>query len=184
MALTYCDKQARFRMRQARLDNARRRVIREREREEEVGPAACRHCGAQPCGHLWPVTKCCERCTHRAPEGWEHTHTITSDGHQFLVMGVWVSDAVRLFIRGDGVIQWVELVNEEGRSEVSFLAGSNAHMPALYSADVDPKAPETESEWGRYLPLDLCTVQLEEEEEDDEEEDEELEEDPEEDEEF
>ena len=92
------------------------------------GPAACRSCGAQPCGHSWRVSTrwgdaggyvepdesrfCCERCTHRSPPGWRASHVVWGDAYGEPVMELEMRAGDRLYMRADGVVQWMALASD------------------------------------------------------------------------
>lgn len=68
--------------------NRRRRRWFEIEQEAKEGPQACRHCGKEPCGLLWPEAACCHRCSHEPMRHWQLSHVLRYSGRSFFVMEV------------------------------------------------------------------------------------------------
>lgn len=118
----------------------------QRQREAR-GPAACEHCGAQPCGHLWtapdrPVPRgerCCGQCSHDPVPGWTHTHTAWTEGHHHPVHAVAMREGEQVFLRRDGVVLFLQLLSHDERAgkelpRVVYL-GQPAEKAALFAAD-------------------------------------------------
>ena len=68
--------------------NRRRRQAFEMEQEAREGPQACKSCGREPCGILWPEGRCCARCSHEPMRHWVLTHVLCLRGKAFPVMEV------------------------------------------------------------------------------------------------
>jgi hypothetical protein len=116
-----------------------------RELARKQGPNVCTWCGAEPCGHLWTRPgdeaapggeRCCDRCSHAPVEGWRHTHTAWAGAAHYPVCAVRMQEGDVLYMRRDGVIQWLEMqrpVAEGGtRPVVAFLGDDGG--TALYTA--------------------------------------------------
>lgn len=78
----------RRRIREATSTNRRSRAFAEAARDARVGPHCCKHCGAEPCGGMWPFASCCSRCTHLPMPGWHLTHVLWHHKKPYHVMEV------------------------------------------------------------------------------------------------
>ena len=97
--------------------NKRAQLDWERKMEREKGPAACRYCGAEPCGVLWTRPgdpepggeRCCNHCTHEPVEGWIHTHTAWAGKQHFPVCALRMKEGEVVYLRRDGTVQFLEM---------------------------------------------------------------------------
>jgi len=89
----------------------------QRELRRKKGPAACLWCGQEPCGVLWTRPgdtepggdRCCNQCSHEPVEGWQHTHTAWAGGQSFSVCALRMREGEVVYLRRDGVVQFVEM---------------------------------------------------------------------------
>ncbi len=89
----------------------------QREQKRRRGRGACTWCGAQSCGHLWSRPgdtspggeRCCDRCSHEAVEGWQHTHTAWDGAVAYPVCGVVMREGDVVYMRRDGVVEFLEM---------------------------------------------------------------------------
>lgn len=110
---------AQFRL--ARQANQYRRHFHHQEQLRRQGPGACVHCGADACGMLWSQPgsdapagdRCCLRCTHTPAPGWVHTHTAWVGPHWYPVCAVKVQPGDVVYLRRDGVIEFLEMAARE-----------------------------------------------------------------------
>jgi hypothetical protein len=124
----------------------------ERELRRRKGPAACLWCGAESCGVLWTRPgdpepggeRCCVNCSHEPVDGWQHTHTAWAGGQSFPVCALTMREGEVIYLRRDGLVQFVELrapkpgaaVGDDEETDVPTVAfqGVEADSATLYVA--------------------------------------------------
>lgn len=142
----------------------------ERELRRRKGPAACLHCGKEPCGVLWTRPgdpepggeRCCDHCTHEPVDGWQHTHTAWAGGQSFPVCALTMREGEVVYLRRDGMVQFLELrapkpgaaLTADAEQDVPTIAflGDEVEAPALYVAGEG--GDRSTSLWANHVPLD------------------------------
>lgn len=127
--------------------NTNRRVAEnwEREQRRRKGPAACTWCGKEPCGVLWTRPgdpepggeRCCQNCSHEPVEGWQHTHTAWANGQSFPVCALMMREGEVVYLRRDGVVQFLELRAPKAGAELGADEETDVPTIAFLGSDVD-----------------------------------------------
>lgn len=155
----------RFQYQLARQANEYRRRHYTQEQLRRQGPGACVHCGSDSCGMLWSAPgspesegeRCCERCTHTPAPGWVHTHTAWAGPLPYPVCAVKVQPGDVLYLRRDGVIEFVEMAaserveGERPKVSVAFQGRPQKSLSLTLAGDDDPYATDL---WEGSRPLD------------------------------
>jgi hypothetical protein len=155
-----------------------RRAMQDYERalRRRKGPAACLWCGQEPCGVLWTRPgdtepggeRCCDRCSHEPVEGWQHTHTAWAGGQSFSVCALRMREGEVVYLRRDGVVQFLELrapkpasaLGEDEETDVPVVAflGTEPDGASLHLAGDGGNA--TTSLWNNRRELDPVWLPL------------------------
>lgn len=155
----------RFAYQLARQANQYRRSFYRQEQLRRQGPGACVHCGSDSCGMLWsqpgsPVPggdRCCERCTHQPAPGWVHTHTAWVGELAYPVCAVKVKPGDVLYLRRDGVVEFVEMAalepveGERPKPSVAFHGKPQRYLGLTLAGEGGPGATDL---WMGLQPLD------------------------------
>lgn len=141
-----------------------------REQERRKGRNVCARCGAEPCGHLWTRPsdgdmpggqRCCDECTHRAVEGWQHTHTAWAGAAHYPVCAIRMEAGDVAYMRRDGVVLWLEMSRPRpdgagAEPTVAFLGEDGG--TALYT--VGEGAAEDVNLWNNKPELDIVWLPI------------------------
>ncbi len=148
------------------------------EQKRKEGKAACTWCGAEPCGHLWTRPggasmgqppgggRCCEKCSHDAVEGWQHTHTAWDRGQYQPVCAIPMQEGDVVYMRRDGVVHFIEFgeAPEPGKPEharsMAVACLGNDGGAALHAADDHAEEPVNFWQFARELAVDWLPARM------------------------
>jgi hypothetical protein len=147
-----------------------------REQTRRAGPAVCRWCGAEPCGALWTRPgdiepggeRCCQHCDHEPVEGWQHTHTAWTGLQNYPVCAVPMREGDVIYLRRDGVVQFVEMHAPVRDSELGGDEEPEIPTIAFLGRDVSGLAlylngeggPTGIDQWSRRRDLDIAWLPI------------------------